>query len=145
MGWGLGETAARPVEMGQKALKGMRSMPLIIVLCMMAESVGAQEAREGLSIAEKQPLAPTPPMGWMSWERFRCESEFSGLSGFRNKHDPIPADCNAHPNACINEELYMYPNTNPGPNPNNPNPNSNPSEMAKLLVEDGYLAAGYDQ
>ncbi|GAB5354412.1 hypothetical protein AAMO2058_000116800 [Amorphochlora amoebiformis] len=103
-----GYLAARPVEMGQKALKGMRSMPLIIVLCMMAESVGAQEAREGLSIAEKQPLAPTPPMGWMSWERFRCET-----------------DCNAHPNACINEELYI--------------------EMAKLLVEDGYLAAGYDQ
>jgi hypothetical protein len=28
-------------------------------------------------------------MGWMSWERFRCE-----------------VDCTAHPNECINEALY---------------------------------------
>ena len=34
-------------------------------------------------------LARTPPMGWMSWEIFRCES-----------------DCAAHPDTCISEALY---------------------------------------
>mmetsp|Transcript_35400 Transcript_35400/g.101728 ORF Transcript_35400/g.101728 Transcript_35400/m.101728 type:complete len:488 (+) Transcript_35400:51-1514(+) len=34
-------------------------------------------------------LALTPPMGWMSWERYRCE-----------------VDCAKHPDSCINEELY---------------------------------------
>ncbi|CAD7964277.1 unnamed protein product [Amoebophrya sp. A25] len=31
----------------------------------------------------------SPPMGWMSWERFRCET-----------------NCTAFPDECINEELY---------------------------------------
>jgi len=35
-------------------------------------------------------LALTPPMGWMSWERFRCQT-----------------DCKNHPTECINEKLYM--------------------------------------
>ena len=35
-------------------------------------------------------LALTPPMGWMSWEIFRCET-----------------DCSKHPNSCINDELYL--------------------------------------
>jgi hypothetical protein len=39
--------------------------------------------------AQKPSLAMTPPMGWMSWEIFRCEIE-----------------CAAHPDACINERLY---------------------------------------
>jgi hypothetical protein len=30
-----------------------------------------------------------PPMGWMSWEIFRCE-----------------VDCGANPTSCINEQLY---------------------------------------
>eukprot|EP01003_Olkasia_polycarbonata_P003061 NODE_162_length_1323_cov_114.195447_g129_i0.p1 GENE.NODE_162_length_1323_cov_114.195447_g129_i0~~NODE_162_length_1323_cov_114.195447_g129_i0.p1 ORF type:complete len:406 (+),score=114.91 NODE_162_length_1323_cov_114.195447_g129_i0:29-1219(+) len=34
-------------------------------------------------------LARTPPMGWMSWEIFRCQ-----------------IDCANHPDACINEKLY---------------------------------------
>eukprot|EP00048_Salpingoeca_helianthica_P014860 m.223921 g.223921 ORF g.223921 m.223921 type:complete len:494 (-) comp16352_c0_seq1:183-1664(-) len=34
-------------------------------------------------------LAPVPPMGWMSWEIFRCE-----------------IDCEKHPDSCINEALY---------------------------------------
>ncbi|KAI6170795.1 Alpha-galactosidase [Aphelenchoides bicaudatus] len=34
-------------------------------------------------------LALTPPMGWMSWSRFYCET-----------------NCTALPNACINEDLY---------------------------------------
>eukprot|EP00484_Ammonia_sp_Unknown_P017441 CAMPEP_0197035564 /NCGR_PEP_ID=MMETSP1384-20130603/13327_1 /TAXON_ID=29189 /ORGANISM="Ammonia sp." /LENGTH=421 /DNA_ID=CAMNT_0042465643 /DNA_START=10 /DNA_END=1275 /DNA_ORIENTATION=+ len=35
-------------------------------------------------------LARTPPMGWLSWERFRCE-----------------LDCTDYPDDCINEQLYM--------------------------------------
>jgi len=35
-------------------------------------------------------LAFTPPMGWMSWEVFRCE-----------------IDCTTNPNTCINEALYQ--------------------------------------
>lgn len=38
--------------------------------------------------AEKA-LAPTPPMGWMSWGVFRCE-----------------VDCDRYPDSCINEKLY---------------------------------------
>eukprot|EP01064_Diplonema_japonicum_P030727 TRINITY_DN529_c0_g5_i1.p1 TRINITY_DN529_c0_g5~~TRINITY_DN529_c0_g5_i1.p1 ORF type:complete len:412 (+),score=113.06 TRINITY_DN529_c0_g5_i1:50-1237(+) len=34
-------------------------------------------------------LSPTPPMGWMSWEVFRCET-----------------DCVNHNGSCINENLY---------------------------------------
>eukprot|EP00490_Sorites_sp_Unknown_P013647 CAMPEP_0114695770 /NCGR_PEP_ID=MMETSP0191-20121206/71753_1 /TAXON_ID=126664 /ORGANISM="Sorites sp." /LENGTH=228 /DNA_ID=CAMNT_0001992471 /DNA_START=19 /DNA_END=702 /DNA_ORIENTATION=- len=34
-------------------------------------------------------LARTPPMGWLSWQRFRCET-----------------DCNTYPNDCINANLY---------------------------------------
>ena len=34
-------------------------------------------------------LAKTPPMGWMSWQAFRCE-----------------VDCARHPYSCINEDLY---------------------------------------
>ncbi|KAF4704360.1 hypothetical protein FOZ62_022792 [Perkinsus olseni] len=34
-------------------------------------------------------LALTPPMGWLSWERFGCET-----------------DCVAHPDTCISERLY---------------------------------------
>ena len=34
-------------------------------------------------------LVRTPPMGWMSWERFACN-----------------IDCENYPNECINEQLY---------------------------------------
>merc|ERR1719201_3295819 len=34
-------------------------------------------------------LARTPPMGWMSWEVFRCQT-----------------NCVDHPDACINHNLY---------------------------------------
>ena len=34
-------------------------------------------------------LVRTPPMGWMSWTKFYCET-----------------DCVKHPHACINEDLY---------------------------------------
>jgi hypothetical protein len=43
-----------------------------------------------LSHAEaRNSLARTPPMGWMSWEVFRCE-----------------VDCVSHPSTCISEKLY---------------------------------------
>jgi len=35
-------------------------------------------------------LGLTPPMGWLSWERFRCDT-----------------DCQAHPDTCISEKLIM--------------------------------------
>lgn len=35
-------------------------------------------------------LALTPPMGWLSWERFRCNT-----------------DCDNDPNNCISEKLFM--------------------------------------
>jgi len=43
-----------------------------------------------LGLATSAPgLAKTPPMGWMSWEVFRCET-----------------DCATYPDSCINEQLY---------------------------------------
>jgi len=35
-------------------------------------------------------LALTPPMGWLAWERFRCE-----------------VDCNVDPDNCVDEKLFM--------------------------------------
>lgn len=35
-------------------------------------------------------LALTPPMGWLSWERFGCQT-----------------DCETYPNSCISENLYL--------------------------------------
>jgi hypothetical protein len=52
-------------------------------------------------------LSLTPPMGWMSWEIFRCE-----------------IDCTAYPNSCINNNLY--------------------ETTVDVMVQGGYLAAGYD-
>ncbi|XP_070507518.1 alpha-N-acetylgalactosaminidase-like [Chironomus tepperi] len=52
-------------------------------------------------------LAKTPPMGWMSWERFRCIT-----------------DCDKYPDECISERLFI--------------------EMADIMVNEGYLAAGYE-
>ena len=49
-----------------------------------------------------------PPMGWMSWEIFRCDVK-----------------CDEDPKSCINHVLY--------------------EQMTDHIVEDGYLALGYDQ
>jgi alpha-N-acetylgalactosaminidase len=51
-----------------------------LVPCLL---IGAVEALDN-------GLARTPPMGWMTWERFRCE-----------------VDCAADPNNCINEKLIQ--------------------------------------
>ena len=43
-----------------------------------------------LTTAKDDGLALTPTMGWMSWERYVCNT-----------------DCETYPDACINEDLYM--------------------------------------
>lgn len=55
----------------------MMSFKSLALLLVVISSVGATS------------LAPLPPMGWMSWERFRCET-----------------DCVTYPDACIDENLY---------------------------------------
>jgi len=44
----------------------------------------------GLSSALDNGLARTPPMGWLAWERFRCNT-----------------DCENDPHNCISERLFM--------------------------------------
>ncbi|CAF1144803.1 unnamed protein product, partial [Adineta steineri] len=51
-------------------------------------------------------LLRQPPMGWLTWQRFRCVT-----------------DCQAHPDTCISEKLIRT--------------------QAELLVQGGYLEAGY--
>ncbi|KAM9850236.1 alpha-galactosidase A [Aulostomus maculatus] len=51
-------------------------------------------------------LALTPTMGWLHWERFMCNT-----------------DCDADPNNCISERLYM--------------------QMADVMVKEGWRDAGY--
>lgn len=45
-------------------------------------------AKTGLALDNG--LALTPPMGWLAWERFVCET-----------------DCSQHPGQCINEQLFL--------------------------------------
>ena len=56
----------------------MRSLSIVAVLAALATRA---DARNNLS--------RTPPMGWMSWEIFRCKS-----------------DCAKEPDNCISERLY---------------------------------------
>ena len=44
----------------------------------------------GLGWALDNGLARTPPMGWLAWERFRCNT-----------------DCENDPHNCISERLFM--------------------------------------
>ncbi|VDO42461.1 unnamed protein product [Haemonchus placei] len=53
-------------------------------------------------------LARRPPMGWMTWATFLCET-----------------NCEMFPHYCISEELFR--------------------QMADRIVEDGFLAAGYNR
>ena len=62
---------------------------------------------EDMPLPNNPTLARTPPMGWMSWQVFRCE-----------------VDCDMYPERCISERLFK--------------------EMTDTLVDDGFLAAGYD-
>ena len=40
-------------------------------------------------LARDDGMVKTPPMGWLSWTRYACET-----------------DCKTYPKSCINEELY---------------------------------------
>jgi hypothetical protein len=60
---------------------------LSLVGAVAAASLGASGAPAGPG---PNGLALTPPMGWMSWEIFRCET-----------------DCTDHPDRCVNEQLYQ--------------------------------------
>merc|ERR1711966_377920 len=53
-------------------------MQSIITLALLSGGVSARNS-----------LARTPPMGWMSWEIFRCD-----------------IDCNKDPENCIGERMY---------------------------------------
>ncbi|CAL1545948.1 unnamed protein product [Lymnaea stagnalis] len=53
----------------------------LLALCVLASPL-AQGLDNGLAL--------TPPMGWLSWERFRCN-----------------VDCTNDPDNCISERLYM--------------------------------------
>ncbi|KAL8576381.1 hypothetical protein ACOMHN_048948 [Nucella lapillus] len=55
---------------------------MLLVLLLSQCLVGALAMNNG--------LARTPPMGWLSWERFRCET-----------------DCVNYPDSCVNDKLYM--------------------------------------
>lgn len=68
-GWGPGESLCDSVAaMGTIVLSG-----LALALTLALPSVALENG-----------LARTPPMGWMSWERFRCN-----------------VDCEADPRNCI--------------------------------------------
>ncbi|KAF4748576.1 hypothetical protein FOZ62_024189 [Perkinsus olseni] len=60
----------------------MRRLPALLSLVILS---GLHYSVCGLDNG----LALTPPMGWLSWEKFGCET-----------------DCVAHPDTCISERLY---------------------------------------
>ncbi|KAL8576377.1 hypothetical protein ACOMHN_048944 [Nucella lapillus] len=55
-------------------------MERLLVLALLA----------GVAAGLDNGLARTPPMGWLDWERFRCQ-----------------IDCKDYPNECISEKLFM--------------------------------------
>jgi len=56
-----------------------KMMPLTLLLVLV-----------GGSVALENGLIRTPPMGWLHWQRFRCQ-----------------IDCKNYPNDCISENLFM--------------------------------------
>jgi len=68
----------------------MRPLKLVVTLVVAVVAVvlliEAPREVSGLNNG----LALTPPMGWLSWERFRCN-----------------VDCDSYPDSCISEQLYM--------------------------------------
>lgn len=67
--------------------------PMLLLGMLLLGPWGGRLWAEGFGTAVSGPgpngLARTPPMGWMSWQVFRCET-----------------DCADHPEHCVNEELY---------------------------------------
>ena len=62
-----------------KLVRMLRVCTSLLLLLLLTES----------AISLENGLARTPPMGWLSWTRFFCET-----------------DCVKHPKGCINENLY---------------------------------------
>jgi hypothetical protein len=56
---------------------------LVFLVCLLGSTTTT-------TLALDNGLALTPPMGWLSWERFGCET-----------------DCTAFPDTCISEHLYL--------------------------------------
>jgi len=67
-----------------------------------------------LSVALHNGLARTPPMGWMTWERFRCTAGISGTG----------PSCAADPKNCLDEQLVK--------------------QHADILAQPEWKAAGYN-
>merc|ERR1711959_130282 len=63
--------------MGKPAMSTMKGLALLLCVVSMVHV----EARNS--------LARTPPMGWMSWQVFRCDTR-----------------CDTDPDNCISEHLY---------------------------------------
>lgn len=57
---------------------------------MLRTAILALAALVGCAVALNNGLARTPPMGWLAWERFRCN-----------------IDCKNDPKNCISEQLFM--------------------------------------
>jgi len=58
-------------------------------MCLLSVVVGVA-VLVGVGVALENGLARTPPMGWLAWERFRCNT-----------------DCENDPHNCISEKLFM--------------------------------------
>lgn len=62
----------------------MLSTTVLAFFCLATTLTGSQV------LALDNGLAKTPPMGWISWERFLCNT-----------------DCKSHPGECIDQQLYL--------------------------------------
>ena len=52
----------------------LRPALLAVLTCATAMPIYAQVQHETLKLdAPKPDLAPTPPMGWNSWNKFKCD------------------------------------------------------------------------
>ncbi|EJW73250.1 hypothetical protein WUBG_15843, partial [Wuchereria bancrofti] len=63
-------------------IRGLTLMHYFVLFCLITAARFAEALENG--------LARTPPMGWMSWTKFYCQT-----------------DCVLHPFTCISEKLYM--------------------------------------
>ena len=92
-GWGVHTRAVDRYTFRVPALINKLSQRLHTLITLVMERSQASLllwlACAACAAAQKPSLAMTPPMGWMSWEVFRCET-----------------DCAKNPDACINERLY---------------------------------------
>ena len=71
---------------GKQKMSSCSTMVQQLCLSVMVVVLAASMPHTALA---RNSLSRTPPMGWMSWEIFRCET-----------------DCANHPDTCISENLY---------------------------------------